>query len=155
MWGGLRHENVSDLEISAGEDRELRAWERDVANVVDGVLDGGSEALSRFRDKIEDERESMHPRFSSFKEHVADEAARLKWFRSTGAISLVSCDRGLRPGRSAPRVPRSPGLATRATRATRTSCSSGSARVSSRTARSASARSSSTGAHGSGEARGG
>jgi len=81
---------VSDLEISAGEDRELRAWERDVANVVDGVLDGSTEALSGFRDKIEDERESMHPRFSSFKEHVANEAGRLEWFRSTGAIPLVA-----------------------------------------------------------------
>jgi uncharacterized membrane protein len=89
IWGGLRHEQVSDLEISAGENRELRAWERDVANVVDGVLDGGSERLSRFRDKIEDERESMHPRFTSFKEHVDDEATRLHWFRSKGAIPLV------------------------------------------------------------------
>src|SRR6185312_4623183 len=54
IWGGLRHESVSDLELSAGKEGELRAWERDVANVVDGVLDGGSERLSRFRDKIED-----------------------------------------------------------------------------------------------------
>jgi uncharacterized membrane protein len=89
IWGGLRHQTISDLEISAGEDRELRAWERDVANVVDGVLDGSSERLSHFRDQIEDERESMHPRFSSFKEHVADETGRLHWFRSNGAIPLV------------------------------------------------------------------
>lgn len=72
IWGGLRHQTISDLEISAGDDRELRAWERDVANVVDSVLDGGSERLSNFRENIEDERASMHPRFSSFKEHVAD-----------------------------------------------------------------------------------
>ena len=89
IWGGLRHETVSDLELSAGKDGELRAWERDVANVVDGVLDGGSERLSRFRDQIEDERETMHGRFTAFKEHVADEAGRLSWFRSTGAIPLV------------------------------------------------------------------
>ena len=89
IWGGLRHETVSDLELSAGTDGELRAWERDVANVVDGVLDGGSERLSRFRDQIEDERETMHGRFTAFKEHVADEAKRRVWFRSTGALPLV------------------------------------------------------------------
>ena len=89
IWGGLRHESISDLELSAGMGGELRAWERDVANVVDGVLDGGSERLSRFRDQIEDERETMHGRFTAFKEHVADEAGRLSWFRSTGAIPLV------------------------------------------------------------------
>ena len=76
IWGGLRHETVSDLELSAGKDGELRAWERDVANVVDGVLDGGSERLSHFRDQIEEERETMHGRFTAFKEHVADEANR-------------------------------------------------------------------------------
>ena len=70
IWGGLRHQTISDLEVSAGEDRELRSWERDVADVVDGVLDGGSERLSRFRDQIEDERESMHGRFTSFKNDV-------------------------------------------------------------------------------------
>ena len=89
IWGGLRTETISDLEISAGEDTELRNWERDVANVVDGVLDGGSERLSRFRDRIEDERSTMHTRFSSFKEHVGDETARRKWFRSTGALPLI------------------------------------------------------------------
>ena len=89
IWGGLRSETISDLELSAGEERELRAWERDVADVVDGVLDGGTERLSRFRDEIEDERESMHGRFTSFKNAVAAEAERLSWFRSRGAIPLV------------------------------------------------------------------
>jgi uncharacterized membrane protein len=32
----------------------------------------------------------MHPRFTSFKEHVGDETARRKWFRSTGAVPLVA-----------------------------------------------------------------
>ena len=89
IWGGLRHETISDLELSAGKEGELRDWERDVANVVDGVLDGGSERLSHFRDQIEEERETMHGRFTAFKEHVADEANRRMWFRSTGALPLV------------------------------------------------------------------
>ena len=90
LWGGLRHQTVSDLELTAGEDRELRAWERDVANVVNAVLDGSSERLSRFRDRIEDDRVSMSKRFTSFKDHVADETRRRRWFRSTGAIPLVA-----------------------------------------------------------------
>ncbi len=53
------------------------------------MLDGGTERLSRFRDRIEDERSSMHSRFTSFKEAVADEAERRSWFRSVGAIPLV------------------------------------------------------------------
>src|SRR4029078_2972058 len=40
--------------------------------------------------KIEDDRESMSKRFTSFKEHVADETGRLHWFRSTGAVPLVA-----------------------------------------------------------------
>ena len=89
IWAGLRSETVADLELSPGESAELRGWERDVANVVDGVLDGGTERLSHFRDRIEDERTSMHSRFTSFKEAVADEAGRRSWFRSVGAIPLV------------------------------------------------------------------
>ncbi len=85
-WGGLRSEAISDLEISAGEDRELRAWERDVADVVDGVLDGGAERLSRFRDEIEDERASMHGRFTSFKN------ARVGRGRRPVVVPLDGCD---------------------------------------------------------------
>ncbi len=88
IWGGLRNETVSDLELTAGESRELRSWERAVADVVDSVLDGGSERLSRFRERIQAERESMSRRFEAFKTDVAAEADRLAWFRSTGAVPL-------------------------------------------------------------------
>ena len=76
---------MSDLELSAGEPQELTRYEDDVAGVVDAVLDGGSERLSRFRDRIEDERESMSERFESFKGAVGTEVGRRKWFRSTRA----------------------------------------------------------------------
>ena len=88
IWGGLRNETVSDLELTAGESRELRSWERAVADVVDSVLDGGSERLSRFRERIQAERESMSRRFEAFKTDVAAEVDRLAWFRSTGAVPL-------------------------------------------------------------------
>ena len=89
IWGGLRSESVSDLELSAGTAQDLSPWEANVAEVVDAVLDGSTERLSRFREHIEDERESMHPRFTSFKEAVSTEVARRSWFRSRGAIPLV------------------------------------------------------------------
>jgi hypothetical protein len=90
IWGGLRSETVSDLELSPGVTEDLRPWERDVADVADGVLDGSTERLSRFRDRIEDERESMHPRFSAFKEAVGRETRRRRWFRSIGVVPLVA-----------------------------------------------------------------
>ncbi|HET9460932.1 MAG TPA: DUF2207 domain-containing protein [Gaiellaceae bacterium] len=89
IWGGLRSETVSDLDLSAGTTQDLRPWERDVADVVDHVLDGSTERLSRFRDRIEDERESMHPRFTSFKEAVGKEVGRRRWFWSIGAVPLI------------------------------------------------------------------
>ena len=67
IWGGLRSETISDLEIASGTPVELTAWEQSVASVVDDVLDGGSLRLSKFRSEIEDERTSMAPRFEAFK----------------------------------------------------------------------------------------
>ena len=90
IWGGLRSETVSDLQLSAGAAQDLRPWERDVADVVDAVLDGSSERLSRFRDHIEDDRESMHPRFTAFKEAVGREIRRRHWFWSIGAVPLIT-----------------------------------------------------------------
>ena len=46
-WGGLRSENVSDLELAEGkDDDELTPWENAVARVVKGVIaDGPGAAL--------------------------------------------------------------------------------------------------------------
>ena len=89
IWGGLRSETIADLEISRGDEQELSAWEKDVGDVVDGVLDEGSERLSRFRDRIEDERTSMSARFQAFQRSVAGEVERRGWFRSVGALALA------------------------------------------------------------------
>jgi len=74
VWGGLRHETVSDLELSRGTEQTLSPWEAQVVAVVDDVLGGGSERLSRFRERIEDQREAMYPRFRAFKAAVEQEA---------------------------------------------------------------------------------
>ena len=110
----------------------------------------GSERLSRFRDQIEDERESMHGRFTSFKEHVADETGRLTWFRSKGAIPLVVATVLFALVGGAPRLPRRAAVAPRVPALFGRRCSSASAPASSRTPRSASARSCSTAVRGGG-----
>ncbi len=89
-WGGLRSESVSDLELSAGDKGEaLKPWENAVSHVVDGVIGDGSERLSRFREKIEDERESMSKRFTAFKANVSTEVGNRRWFLSRGALPLA------------------------------------------------------------------
>ena len=88
LWMGLRKERVADLELSAGEDIATTDWENAVVDVVDGVLDGGKERLSRFRDEIEDDREAMSKRFTSFKEGVDADVDSRGWFQSIGIVPL-------------------------------------------------------------------
>jgi hypothetical protein len=90
IWAGLRTQQIADLELSTGAAQPATEWERDVAEVVDTVLVGGPERLSRFRDRIEDDREAMSERFTSFKERATEETARRGWFRSIGALPLAA-----------------------------------------------------------------
>ena len=89
VWGGLRTEQVSDLMLAPGRRDTLHPWERDVAQIVDDVLGEGAKPLSQFRESIEDDRTTMSKRFTSFKEHVADEVGARRWFVSTGVVPLV------------------------------------------------------------------
>ena len=84
IWGGLRSESVSDLELSPGKrDQQLTPWEEAVASVVDGVIEDGPERLSRFRKRIEAERATMSPHFTAFKGNVGTEVGNRKWFDLT------------------------------------------------------------------------
>ena len=90
IWGGLRKESVADLELSRGKrDEQLTPWETAVTSVVDGVVGDGSERLSRFRERIEDDRESMSKHFTAFKGSVSTEIGNQKWFLSIGVLPLV------------------------------------------------------------------
>ena len=111
-WGGLRKEFVNDLELSKGDESQpLTAWERDVADVVDAVLDGGSERLSRFREQIEEERQSMSKRFTAFKASVTAEVRKRRWFASMGARPARRRCARLRAGRRGLGLPRDRRLA--------------------------------------------
>ena len=87
-WGGLRHEQVADLEIGDGTRDEMTPWENAVASVVDGVIADGPQRLSKFREDIEDDRQSMSEHFTAFKANVSTAVGNRKWFLSLGALPL-------------------------------------------------------------------
>src|SRR4029079_3229874 len=85
VWGGIRHEQVSDLEVSAGDESvALTDFEKPVAEVVDYVISDGPHPLSKFRDKIDDARATNSARFTSFKSNVGSAIAGKGWFVGPG-----------------------------------------------------------------------
>src|SRR5581483_2785093 len=88
-WGGLKKEQVSDLELSAGEQTmDLEPWEQSVAEVFDSVLITGPERLSNMRDRIKADRTANAERFKSFKSEVASAIRSKKWYMGTGAAAI-------------------------------------------------------------------
>ncbi len=94
LWGGLRKEQVADLELSVtdGHVGDASPFEKDVMEVIDDVLEHGSknEYLSRFRDRISEDRHIHAPRFQSFKENVAASIKRRRWFAGGGRRLLFA-----------------------------------------------------------------
>jgi uncharacterized membrane protein len=90
-WGGLRHEDVADLEISMGSASDLAEVEGPVAKVIDDVLDSGTgtERLSNFRERIKAHRSENSKRFQAFKKGVADIFRTRKWLKSDGLKPLL------------------------------------------------------------------
>ena len=112
-WGGMRRESVADLEISQGTRDELTPWEDAVARVVDSVIADGPQRLSKFRDEIEDDRESMSKHFTAFKANVSTAVGNRQWFLSLGAAPARARACGLRRDRRAALLPRDLRLALR------------------------------------------
>jgi uncharacterized membrane protein len=88
-WGGLRQEDVADLELTLASDAPVSEVEGPVTKVIDSVLDGGTERLSNFRVQIQGHRTENSKRFTAFKSAVGDEVRRRKWFRSDGLKVLI------------------------------------------------------------------
>jgi uncharacterized membrane protein len=88
-WGGLKKEDVADLEITKGEDAQLTPFEQDVADVVDAVVAAGPERLSKFRDRISADRTENAKRFQAFKKAVESAVKQLRWFEDGGARILA------------------------------------------------------------------
>ena len=90
IWGGLKTQQVADLELSLGDvEAPVEAFEAPVGQVVDAILVDGPERLSRFRDRIEDDRKSNSERFSAFKSAVGTEISGRKWFTNAGLVVLL------------------------------------------------------------------
>ena len=66
IWGGLRHQDVADLQLTVGDTSvTLTDFEKPVADVADAVIGNEGERLSNFRDKIEGDRTSNSERFTT------------------------------------------------------------------------------------------
>ena len=96
IWGGLRHETVSDLLVTPGDAAvPLADFEEPVAAVIDSVVDADGERLSEFRERIEKHRTSNATRFTSFKTKASSAIKARKWFTDAGAgllgLALVLC----------------------------------------------------------------
>src|SRR5439155_3792979 len=84
IWGGLRHEQISDLELARGNGANLTAFEDAVADVVDDVLAEGPKPLSSFRERIASDRTANSKRFQSFKTNVEAAIKRHSWYVDAG-----------------------------------------------------------------------
>ena len=88
-WGGLKKEQVADLELSNGDQSiDLQPWENSVAAVFNGVLASGPERLSNMRDRIKADRTENAERFTAFKNRVGTAIRAKKWYVGTGAWTM-------------------------------------------------------------------
>jgi uncharacterized membrane protein len=88
-WGGLHHEQVSDLLLTVGDQSvKLARFEEPVADVIDSVLDADGERLSELRSKIEADRTANAKRFTTFKARVETAIRERHWYLDAGAAVL-------------------------------------------------------------------
>ena len=88
-WGGLRSEHVADLELARGTDVPLAPFERTVTDVADAVVADGPWPLSRFRERITEDRTENSKRFAAFKSEVTAAIKARRWYSSGGLKLLV------------------------------------------------------------------
>jgi uncharacterized membrane protein len=89
-WGGLRTEEIADLELAHGQDLELEPFEEAVADVADAVLAGEAERLSQFRDRITEDRTEQSKRFERFKKSVGAAVKGQRWMLPDGLKALLA-----------------------------------------------------------------
>ena len=114
VFGGLRHEDVADLEVTLADPKvETTPFEEPVAKVVDSVVDTEGERLSKFREEIERDRTANSKLFTSFKEGVTAEIEARGWYLGQGLGLAGRRCRRVRGRGGRPAVGRHPRLALR------------------------------------------
>lgn len=85
-WMGLRREAVSDLRVRRTDQDpdDLDRWDRDVYDIVDGVLPPDGELLSRFGELLGERAREFQSRFGSFQRDVGRELRARKWINTRG-----------------------------------------------------------------------
>ena len=72
-WGGLKHEQISDLQIGLGDTKvELREFERHVVTIIERVLEDGPKPLHEFRKSIREDAAANHATYQSFRTAVGE-----------------------------------------------------------------------------------
>lgn len=87
-FAGLHKQDVADLEIAKGNGAKLTSFEDDVADVVDSIVSDKPERLSKFRDRITEDRTENAKRFASFRKAVGTSIDKRQWFDNRGAVIL-------------------------------------------------------------------
>jgi uncharacterized membrane protein len=91
VWGGLRHEAISDLQLRQGAAlADERPWERHLTSIVDPIVEGEGERLSRLHDRIAEQRAENAKRFQHFRDAVGAEIKKQRWYRNRGLALLLA-----------------------------------------------------------------
>ena len=90
VWGGLRTEEIADLEVKIGKtDVALQPFEEPIAQVIDSVVGSEGRRLTEFRDRIQASRAENAKRFTTFKQRVGAAIRERKWYVSAGSGALA------------------------------------------------------------------
>ena len=99
-WGGLRKESIPTSSSPPGSATSSCAPGSRGRRRRRRRVEGRAERLSRFRERIEDDRESMSKRFTSFKGNVGTEIGNRKWLSHAARCrSCWRCSRSPAPAR--------------------------------------------------------
>jgi len=89
-WGGLREENISDLELDVTDKTTgFRDYDQSVLTIVGRVLDNGPLPLSKFRTEIRADASANATTYQVFRDRVLDSIKRSDLLDTRGNLAAV------------------------------------------------------------------
>ncbi len=89
-WGGLRRENISDLQLQLTDKTTgFRDFEQSVLTVVRRVLEDGPRPLHQFRSDIRDDAAANAKTYQAFRDNVTDAVKRANLLDTRGNVASV------------------------------------------------------------------